>query len=316
MVNKTIDADLNTITNIDDGNIKAGANINRAKLASGSPNHVIINDGAGVLSSEAQLAITRGGTGQSTQTAAFDALAPSLVKGDIIVYNGTDNVRLPVGLDSQVITADSTQPTGLKYSNSAVADNSITEFKLTTSVAGNGLTGGNGVPLAVVVDNSTIEIVADTLRVKDLGITAAKIANTTITAAKIANATITGTQVSSNINLPGNTVQENGKNVVVSNTNASASLSVVRGYVDAVGGIISGEGFSVTNPAAGQYTITYTTAFVDNPAVVGSAHPPFPASTILNIPTAGTTAFTVYITNTAGSPSSQDFTFISIGQRS
>ena len=36
------------------------------KLASGTINHVIINDGSGVMSSEAQLAVSRGGTGVSS----------------------------------------------------------------------------------------------------------------------------------------------------------------------------------------------------------------------------------------------------------
>lgn len=51
-------------------------------------------------------------------------------------------------------------------------------------LAGNGLTK-TGNTLDVNVDNSTIEISSNNLRVKDLGITAAKIANTTITNAQI-----------------------------------------------------------------------------------------------------------------------------------
>ena len=53
---------------------------------------------------------------------------------------------------------------------------SIGPDELKTSVAGDGLTGGGGSALAVVVDDSTIEIDTDTLRVKDVGITLAKIA--------------------------------------------------------------------------------------------------------------------------------------------
>lgn len=41
-----------------------------------------------------QLSIARGGTGQSTATAAFDALAPTTTLGDVIYHDGTDNVRL------------------------------------------------------------------------------------------------------------------------------------------------------------------------------------------------------------------------------
>jgi hypothetical protein len=68
LINKTIDADLNTISNIENADIKAGAAIDRTKLASGSNDHVLINNGSGVMSSEAALAVTRGGSGASTLT--------------------------------------------------------------------------------------------------------------------------------------------------------------------------------------------------------------------------------------------------------
>lgn len=50
--------------------ISATAEIARAKLANGTADHVVINDGTGDLTSEAQLAGTRGGTGVSS-TATF-----------------------------------------------------------------------------------------------------------------------------------------------------------------------------------------------------------------------------------------------------
>lgn len=61
------------------------------------------------------LPIANGGTGQTTQTAAFGALAPTTTKGDIIVSNGTDNVRLPVGANNYVLAADSSTATGLAW---------------------------------------------------------------------------------------------------------------------------------------------------------------------------------------------------------
>lgn len=41
--------------------------------------------------------LDQGGTGQTTATPAFDALAPTTTQGDIIYHNGTDNVRLGPG---------------------------------------------------------------------------------------------------------------------------------------------------------------------------------------------------------------------------
>ena len=56
-----------------------------------------------------------------------------------------------------------------------LADGEVTPAKLNSAVAGSGLSGGAGTALAVNVDASTIEINSDTLRVKDLGITSAKL---------------------------------------------------------------------------------------------------------------------------------------------
>jgi len=48
LTNKTIDADLNTISNIENADIKVGANIARSKLASGTANRVVVNDATGI----------------------------------------------------------------------------------------------------------------------------------------------------------------------------------------------------------------------------------------------------------------------------
>jgi hypothetical protein len=60
-------------TKIDDDNIQ-NAGITRAtKLKLGTANHVVINDGTGAMSSEASLAVSRGGTGLSLSLGAGDA---------------------------------------------------------------------------------------------------------------------------------------------------------------------------------------------------------------------------------------------------
>lgn len=72
------------------------------------------------------VAIANGGTGQTTAVAAFDALSPATTKGDIIVSNGTDNVRLPVGTDAYVLTADSTQASGVKWAVASGGGSALT----------------------------------------------------------------------------------------------------------------------------------------------------------------------------------------------
>lgn len=50
------------------------------------------------------LGIVNGGTGQSSQAPAFNALSPNTTMGDLSWFNGSSNVRLPVGANGQVAT--------------------------------------------------------------------------------------------------------------------------------------------------------------------------------------------------------------------
>jgi len=77
------------------------------------------------------VAIANGGTGQTAKTAAFDALSPTTTKGDLILNNGTNNVRQAVGADGLVLQADSTAATGVKWASTAT--NTITVSNDTTT---------------------------------------------------------------------------------------------------------------------------------------------------------------------------------------
>jgi hypothetical protein len=76
-----------------DGDINASAAITRSKLASGTADHVLINDGSGVMSSEATLSPVRGGTGVANNAAA--TLTRSGNHALTITTTGTTNVTLP-----------------------------------------------------------------------------------------------------------------------------------------------------------------------------------------------------------------------------
>lgn len=111
VTNKTIDADSNTITNIDNADIKTGAAIERTKLANGTASHVVINDGSGVMSSEAALAKVRGGSGQDNSSLTFPA------SGTLATLAGTETLSGKTFSDAITLTEIATPTTpsaGLK----------------------------------------------------------------------------------------------------------------------------------------------------------------------------------------------------------
>lgn len=87
-----------------------------------------------------------------------------------------------VSIKSDTVTANTIGVTstsdgaGIKFDANSFSDSGSETLALAAGVAGAGLALTTGV-LSVNVDNSTIEIATDTLQVKDLGITAAKISS-------------------------------------------------------------------------------------------------------------------------------------------
>lgn len=80
------------------------------------------------------VAIANGGTGQTSQTAAFDALSPTTTKGDLIVNDGTDNIRVGVGTNTYVLTADSTTASGVKWAAAASGTTITNDTSTATNV--------------------------------------------------------------------------------------------------------------------------------------------------------------------------------------
>lgn len=82
------------------------------------------------------LGIANGGTGQTTKTPAFNALSPLTTKGDLIVIIASgDNTRKAVGTDGQVLTADSSDATGVKWSTPSTVSTASVTAKTTTYTA-------------------------------------------------------------------------------------------------------------------------------------------------------------------------------------
>ena len=112
---------------------------------------------------------------------------PDLTSGNGLTggpYDGSTTKTFSIVPDGTTLTVGAG---GVK-----VTQYGITSNELNTSVAGNGLVGGSGTALSVNVDNSSIEIVADTLNVKAAGITNAMLAGSIVNT-KLVNDSVTGT---------------------------------------------------------------------------------------------------------------------------
>lgn len=105
LTNKSIDADSNTITNIENADIKAAAAIARSKLADGTADHVVINNGTGGFSSEATLAKSRGGAGADMSSVTF----PST--GTIVTRAATEDLSNKTFTDPVTLEEQGSTPT-------------------------------------------------------------------------------------------------------------------------------------------------------------------------------------------------------------
>ena len=154
-------------------------------------------------------------TGSFTGTFVGTTDLPDLTSGNGLTggpYDGSVVRTFSVLADGTTLAVSGT---GVK-----VASAGITATELNTSVAGNGLSGGAGTALAVNVDNSSIEIVTDTLNVKALGITNAMLAGS------IANAKLTNSSVtlgSTNVALGATAATLNG--LTLTNVSATGSFT-------------------------------------------------------------------------------------------
>jgi hypothetical protein len=87
----------------------------------------------------------------------------------------------------------------LSVSEAKLQSSSVTASKIASAVAGDGLAYDSSTGLAVNVDDAGIEINADSLRLKDLGITSAKLQSNSVITAKIADANVTEAKLSSSV---------------------------------------------------------------------------------------------------------------------
>ena len=97
----------------------------------GTANYVMTSQGSSATPTWSQVSLTagvtgtlpiaNGGTGQTTASAAFNALSPITTTGDLIIGNGTNSAtRLAIGANTYVLTSNGTTATWAAASGGAV----------------------------------------------------------------------------------------------------------------------------------------------------------------------------------------------------
>lgn len=142
------------------------------------------------------------------------------------------------------------------------------------------------------VDNSSIEVSSNTIRVKAGGVTNAMLAgsidastklsagtvgNTQLAAgtalANLAAASITSSKLQASIDLTG-APTINNKYIIACQTNGATGMSIIRGALSAAATptIVIGEGFTISNPVTYTTRITFSTAFSGTPVATISSY--------------------------------------------
>lgn len=131
-------------------------------------NRILRTDGTSITFSQVTLTtdvtgtlpIANGGTNGTTATTGFNNLSPLTTKGDIIVRDSTNNIRQAVGTNGQILVADSTTTSGIKWmtTNFYVSDTVTTTTTSTTDTAMTNMTLTPGAGDYLVIFNGTISV--------------------------------------------------------------------------------------------------------------------------------------------------------------
>lgn len=148
---KGIDADTNTLSNIDNGEIKAAAAIALNKLAAATASRALVSDGSGFVSPSATTS-TQIDYLSTTNTNVMSAIngriaqSSATAKGDVFVATASGVVGIMSvagGSDGQQLTLDSARAHGMKWATSASAlsgPGQLLNLGCSASVASNALT--------------------------------------------------------------------------------------------------------------------------------------------------------------------------------
>ena len=115
------------------GNITI-SNTGVLSLAGGTTGLTPVLPTSGAITLGGTLNIANGGTGATTTTQAFNNLSPLTTAGDTLYFNGTNNVRLPISVDGNMLSIATGSPTWVTQASMSVG--SSTTSTTATNIAG------------------------------------------------------------------------------------------------------------------------------------------------------------------------------------
>lgn len=249
-----------------------------------------------------QIQITAGGLVNATSSGISSGTATASFSGSTLVVNAASNT--PANIQAASYIMGNTGVSGSHYVTLSPPTSLALNYSLTfpsLPAQTNVMTLGNDGTMASI----TYDAVGQAMTSVGANAIAASM---TVTGANAIAVTM------NNPNFSGKAAQEASKNLIVSNTNATNSLAMVRGGVNgANGAVIQGEGFTGVRNSTGVYTISYTTAFGDVAVVVASAQN---SNGLLTLPyNQSSSGFMLNVYTNLGAVADSSFNFIAVGQR-
>lgn len=271
-------------------------------------------DGSTITISSNVIGVPNSGIG-TNQLAALSVTAAKIANATIT----TTQISASAGiLGSQL--SSSAGIVGTQLASGTISATQLASDSVTTAKIAAGAVTGTKIASATIVGSNIANSAITNALLAPSAVTGAKIDAATIDISNMAansvgttqlvDANVTSAKIASNINLPGTAVQANSKNLIVSNTNASTNLSIIRVRVSSAGAVIVGEGVtSVANPGTGLFDVNFTTAFSGTPIGVASCGQGHVAS----VKDFTTTSLRVVVQDFAGGLVNESFTLIVIG---
>jgi hypothetical protein len=221
------------------GYFDGSGNLNIASLTASK---LVFTDASKFLTSTGTVGIAQGGTGQTTASAAFNALSPITTTGDLIIGNGTNSTtRLGIGTNGYVLTSNGTTASW------QASTGGVTSFQTSLS----GLTPSSSTTGAVTLAGT-------------LGATSGGTAQSTYTTGDILYASASNTLSKLTIGTNGYVLTVAGGKPAWSASSGGGGCKAWLRYTGSTATINGSFNVSsVTVNGTGDYTLNFTTALAD-----------------------------------------------------